>query len=439
MQRMRLAFILSVSPSPHCVGGWRDARSYRGFDWASADYWEHVARVLERGRFDMAFFADSLQLHDEYEGSAETAIRYGVMTPRMDPFAYVPLMARVTQGLGFGVTSSTSYIEPFYFARKMGTLDHLTAGRMAWNIVASYGRTEAKVFGLDGQRPHEDRYARADEFAGLCYRLWESWAPDAIVADRGSGIFADPAKVSRFQHDAEYFKSQGPLSVPRSPQGRPVIVQAGASPEGLKFAARHAEVHFAVRGSAAGMKSHMQNLERALTEVGRPRDRVKVLWSTSLFVGGTEADARRKQAEALERVPLEAGLAMLAGMLGTDLHTIPLDEPVRNIDPATIQGVRGLLTSIASDFGPDLTLRDAARHHGAGMSGLRITGDPQQVADKMEEFLESGGGDGFMLRPTTHPGSITDFVELVVPVLQTRGRVQSAYRGRTLRENLTAE
>jgi alkanesulfonate monooxygenase SsuD/methylene tetrahydromethanopterin reductase-like flavin-dependent oxidoreductase (luciferase family) len=187
------------------------------------------------------------------------------------------------------------------------------------------------------------------------------------------------------------------------------------------------------------MRQHMENLHGALDRAGRPRESVKVLWSTSMTVGETEADARRKQDEVVARVPVEAGLALLAGMLGTDLNKIPLDEPVRNIDPITIQGVRGLLTSIASDFGPDLTLRDAARHHGAGMSGLRVIGDPEQVADKLEELLESGGGHGFMLRPTTHPGSVEDFVELVVPVLQKRGRVQTAYGAGTLRDNVLRE
>lgn len=436
MKRIRLAFMLSSSPSAHSIGGWRHPRSYRGFDYADPAYWEHVARTLERGCFDMGFFADSLQLHDDYGGSPDAAIRYAIQFPRLDPMPILPLMARVTSGLGLGVTSSTSFTEPYYFARLMATLDHLSRGRMGWNIVASYGRAEARALGQEEVRGHQDRYARADEYARLCYRLWDSWEPDAIVGDRKTGIYADPAKVHRFVHDGQHFQSTGPLSVPRSPQGKPLIIQAGASPDGLAFAARHAELHFAARGSTDGMKQHLGKLNDALAAEGRAPDSVKVLWAASLFVGETDAEAAAREAAVIDGVPFEAGLALLSGQLGADLSAIPLDEPMRNFDPAKVKGIQGLMNMFARDFGPDFTLRDAARRHGAGMSNLRIMGSPETIADQMEALMDAGG-DGFMFRPNILPGSIDDFVELVVPVLQARGRVRKNYDpGMTLRQSV---
>lgn len=437
MKRMRLAFMASPSPSVHAVGGWRHSRSYRGFHWASPRYWEHVGRTLERGCFDMLFFGDTLQLHDDYSGSPDIAIRYAVQFPRLDPMPLIPIIARVTRTLGFGVTSSTGYVGPYYFSRLLGTLDHLTEGRIGWNVVASYGRAEARAMGQPDVNPHDVRYARAEEYAQLCYRLWRSWEPDAVVADRATGVYADPAKVERFEHHGAHLVSAGPLSVPRSPQGVPLIIQAGASDEGLAFAGRHAEVHFARRGSADGMRRHLAGFEAALAAAGRARDSAKVLWAAAVFVGETDAAAQALERSIVENVPLEAGLALLSGQLGIDLGRMPLDEPLRNLDPEEVKGIKGIMTMLTADFGPDLTLRDAARIHGAGISGLRIVGSPERVADRMEELMELGGGDGFMLRPSVMPGSFDDFVDLVVPVLQARGRVQQTCAGgSTLRERI---
>lgn len=438
-KRIRLAFMASQSPSVHSIGGWRHSRSYRRGSWADAEFWEHVAQVLEHGCFDMLFFGDQLQLHDDYRASAEIAIRYAVQFPRMDPMPFIPLMARATQNIGFGITSSTAYVEPYYFARQMATLDHLTKGRVGWNVVASYGRAEARALGQSDVRNHADRYAMAEEYADLCFRLWRSWEPDAIVMDRASGVYADPDKVPRFIHSGAHFSSAGPLSVPRSPQGVPLVIQAGASPEGLAFAGRHAEVHFALRGSVAGMQQHVARFTHALKDADRAPDSAKLLWGTALFVGESTADAKAKERAVVNGVPDEAGLALLSGQMGIDLSTVPLDEPIRNIDPNLIQGIQGIVTMLRADFGEDYTIRDAARFHGAGMSALRITGSAEQVADRMEELLEAGGGDGFMIRPHTLPGAYEDFVDLVVPILQARGRMQRRYAGSTLRENIMAD
>jgi FMN-dependent oxidoreductase (nitrilotriacetate monooxygenase family) len=438
-KRIRLAFMASQSPSVHSIGGWRHPRSYRRGNWWEPGFWEQVAQVLEKGCFDMLFFGDQLQLHDEFGNSPDVAIRYAVQFPRMDPMPFIPLMARATRRIGFGVTSSTAYTEPYYFARLMATLDHLSEGRVGWNIVASYGRAEARMLGRTDVRSHEDRYARAEEYAGLCYRLWRSWQADAVVMDRESGVYADPQKIEKFTHDGAHFHSQGPLSVPRSPQEVPLIIQAGASSDGLAFAGRHAEVHFAIRGSAAGMKQHAANFVKSLADAGRAPDAAKILWGTALFVAETAAEAKAKERAVVNGVPAEAGLALLSGQLGIDLSKEPLDEPIRNLDPAAVKGIQGIATVLKADFGDDYTIRDAARFHGAGMSALRISGSPEQVADRMEELLETGGGDGFMIRPHTLPGAYEDFVDLVIPVLQARGRVQRRYAGRTLRENIFSE
>jgi FMN-dependent oxidoreductase (nitrilotriacetate monooxygenase family) len=439
MKRIRLSFIASPSPSPHAVGGWRQSRSYRGLQWHDPAYWEHVARVLERGKLDMLFFADSLQLHDDFKGSTDITLRYGIQFPRLDPMPFIPLMARATRYIGFGVTSSTAYHDPYYFARLMSTLDHVTGGRLGWNIVAGYGSSEARKVGLQKVRSHDDRYRRADEYTAVCLRLWDSVRPDAILADRESGAYADPEKIEKFSHEGEYFRTQGPLAAAPSPQGHPVLIQAGASEEGLNFAAKFAEAHFAARGSVEGMRQHMGNLSTALAKTGRKESDVKVFWSAAVFVGETEEDARRKERNAMAAVPLEAGIALLSGHLGVDLSQLPLDEPIRNLDPEKIEGARGLLKMFANDFDEDFSVADAARFDGAGLSGLRVVGTARQIADRLEELIEGGGGDGFMMRPHSHPGSYEDFVDLVVPELQARGRARREYPGKTMRESLASE
>jgi FMN-dependent oxidoreductase (nitrilotriacetate monooxygenase family) len=394
---------------------------------------------LEKGCFDMLFFGDSLQLHDDFKGSSDAAIRYAIQFPRLDPMPFIPIMSQATRHIGFGVTASTGFHDPYHFARLMGTLDHVTGGRIGWNIVAGYGRAEARRIGLDQARGHDERYARAEEFTSLCRRLWQSWHADAVVADKSSGIYADPSLVRSFKHDGEFFRAEGPLSVPPSPQGQPVLIQAGASADGLAFAGRHAEAHFAVRGSVEGMRDHMAKFNKALVDAGRAPGDAKVFWSTAVFVGATEAEARQREKEVLDNVPLEAGLTLLAGHLGLDLSQFPLDEPVRNLDPERIAGAKGLFDMYAADFGPDFTLKQAAAYDGAGMSGLKLVGSPDQVADRLEELMDSGGGDGFMLRPSILPGSFEDFVQLVVPVLQRRGRMRRRYSAGTFRETLFEE
>ena len=421
---MHLATIISFSVSPHTLGQWRLPRSYRGYGFLDPDYWEHISRTLERGRFDMLFFADAYSVHDRYGGSPDAAVEKAVQYPRLDPLTLVPMLARATSHLGLAATASTTFLPPYWLARHFATLDHLTAGRVGWNVVTSYARSEARNFGLADIPDHDRRYDRADEFVELCNALWSSWDPDAVVFDRENGVYADPAKVHRIDHEGEYFSCAGPLHVPRSPQGRPLIIQAGSSPRGVAFAARHAEVHFSVARSPEAMTAHRDELDRALEREGRPPDALKVLWGILPVVGDTEVDARRKYAEIREAADLKSVLVQLSGHLNFDLSTWPTDRPLHDLDTSGIQAFAG---------SRDLTLRDVAERSQGGI-GMPVVGTAEQIADRLEALYEAARGDGFMIVTHALPGSVDEFVDLVVPELQKRGRFRTAYAETQLRE-----
>ncbi|MBL6654083.1 MAG: NtaA/DmoA family FMN-dependent monooxygenase [Reyranella sp.] len=437
-RKLHLAYILGHDPAHHVVGAWAMPQSLVGYDYARPQLWEHIGRTLERGRFDMVFFADSYNLHDVYQGRPDAAIRYAVQYPKHDPMPLVPIITRATSHIGVAVTSSTTYTHPYYLARLLATLDHLSEGRVGWNVVTSYGANEAANFGLESALTHDERYARAHEYMEVCYKLWDSWDDDAIVMDRTTGMFADPSKVRRIDHQGRYFKSRGPLTVRRSPQGRPVIIQAGASGAGLAFAATHAEVHFASRGSLAGMKEHAAKLADAARAVGRQPDAIRILWATSAIVAETEAEAIAREAAIRAAVPLEGGLALMSGHFGYDFSRLPLDEPIRNLGLEGTEGVQGNMTMLQRDYG-DISLKEAAIIYGNGIGGLRIVGDARQVADKLEEAIEVAGGAGFMFRPDALPSSIDGLVNLLVPELQARGLLRKEYGGRTLRDHIAED
>ncbi|MGE0153628.1 MAG: NtaA/DmoA family FMN-dependent monooxygenase [Reyranellaceae bacterium] len=431
--QMHLATIIAHCPAPHSIGVWRHPRSFNGFRYNKPQYWEHLARTLERGRFDMLFLADTFNLHDVYKGNPSMAIKYGLQFPRSDSSLLIPLMARVTSDLCFGLTANTSYMEPYYLARLFATLDDLTDGRIGWNVVAGFSRSEAANFGRDDVLDHKARYERAEEYMEVCNKLWNSWEPDAVVMDRDTGVFADPDKVHRINHVGKYFRCTGPLSVPRTPQGRPTIIQAGASAEGTEFAARHTEIHFAVRASVDGMKGHRARLNQALARAGRQPQDVKVLWGLTAILGEDETSARAREKAMMARVAPEAGLSLMSGHLGYDLSSLPMDKPLENI---AISGVRGILDSVIGDFGPEMTLADAGRRYGCGLAGMRIFGSPRQIADQMEAVFAEAG-DGFMMLTTDYlPGSVDEFVDLVVPELQKRGVFRTEYEPGVMRQKL---
>jgi FMN-dependent oxidoreductase (nitrilotriacetate monooxygenase family) len=427
---MHLGLLTNNSISPHSIGAWRLPRSYRGTDFTHVSYWQHIARTLERGRFDMLFLSDSSNLHDNYKNSPDAAIRYAAQFPRHDPMPLVPICAGVTNRLGIAATVSTSYTHPFTLARQFSTLDHLTDGRVGWNIVASAGHSEAANYGRNEVMRHDDRYEQADEFVELCCRLWDSWEKDAVLMDRESGVFADPSKVHRVEHLGTYFRCRGPLNVMRSPQVRPLLIQAGSSPRGLQFATKYAEVQFAARGSAEGMKQYRKKLNEAMTKQGRTPDNLKVLWGVNVIVDETMEGAKAKQDALRSMVSIEGAFALMSGHFNYDLSLLPPDKPIVSIQT---DGIQGIVDMVTQDFGRDVTLTEAARRYGSGVGIVTVSGTPSMVANELEELYEIGEGDGFMLLTQHLPGSIDDIVDLLVPELQRRGRFRKEYDSNTLR------
>jgi len=426
---MHLALIMNFSASPHTIGQWRLPRSFRGETYLDASYWERIARTLERGCFDMLFFADSYTLHDRYQDSPDAAIRYAVQYPRLDPLPLIPMLSRVAPNLGFGVTASTTFLPPYWLARNMATIDHLTDGRMGWNVVTSYSRSEAQNFGMDDIPEHDLRYDIADEYMDVCNKLWASWEEDAIVMDREAGIYADPKKVHRINHEGKYFRSRGPLCVPRPPQGRPVIIQAGSSPRGLKFAAQHADVIFAVPNSSGGAANHRKAINAALKEAGRSRDDVKVIWGITPVTGESEAEVKAKREAIQANIHPEAALVLLSGHLNYDLSTWPKDRPLSELEVSGVQ---------AFARGQNYTAEEYARRMAEG-SGNLMDGTAAQIVDRMEALYEQTEGDGFMIVTHALPSSVDDFVDLVVPELQRRGHFRKRYGARILRDRFFNE
>jgi len=428
--QMHLALIINNGVSPHSIGAWRLPHSYRGFDFAQPQYWQHIARTLERGRFDLLFFSDSNNLHDNYKNSPDGAIRYAAQFPRHDPMPLVPICGGVTEHLGIGVTVSTAYSHPVSLARHFATLDHLTEGRVGWNIVASGGRSEAENFGREAVMDHDERYEYADEFVELCGKLWSSWEPGSVLMNRESGEYADPNMVHRVEHVGKYFRCRGPLNVTPSPQGGPLLIQAGASTRGLEFAVKHAEVQFAIRGSADGMKQHRRALNDALRLQGRSPGDLKVLWGVNVIVDETLEGANAKNEALMSVVSSEGALALMSGHFNFDLSQLPPDEPIKDLQT---DGIQGVIDMVLKDFGDKVTLREAARRYGTSVGAMTIAGTPTSVADRLEELYDIAEGDGFMLMTQSLPTSITDLVDLLVPELQRRGRFRTEYDSDTLR------
>lgn len=442
-KKMHFAVILLHCPMHHSVGSWRLPRSLVGYHYARPPFWQDVARILERGKFDMLFLADGIGVSDRYGHSIDTTIRYGVQCPTHDAAPLIPLMATVTSRLGLAVTISTAYLPPLYLARQLATLDHLSEGRVGWNVVTTPLEHEMEVYS------HDERYDRADEYLAVCNKLWSSWESDAVIMDRESGVFADPAKVHSINHEGKYFTVKGPLQVAPSPQGRPLIIQAGQSERGLEFAAKHAEAVFAVHQTPAAMKRVYDDLKTRAQRYGRDPNELKVLWGLMPIVGETEDAAKAKERALIEAVPPLGGITQLSTHIGYDLSRVPLDATLEEFAAENGQGllqmlsqglgIQGLATMLkAENLGRSVTVGEAAQFYGSGI-GPKIVGTPLQVANQLEDIFDEVGGDGFMLITHYLPGCLEEFVELVVPILQQRGRFRKDYQGTTLREHFREE
>lgn len=392
--------------------------------------WLELAQILERGRFDALFLADVTGIYDVYKGGPETALREAVQVPANDPMLLLPALATVTEHLGLAFTSSVYQAHPFTFARQLSTLDHLTGGRAAWNIVSSYLPNSSANLGLDALPAHDDRYDRADEYLEVCYKLWEgSWEDDAVVVDREAGVYTDPAKVHRIDHHGTHFDVAGPHLCEPSPQRTPLLFQAGSSERGREFCARHAECAFIVASRKGAAKLTADVRARAERYGRRPGD-IRFFQGLTPVVGGTEAEARAKADDLIEQISPEAGLVHMAGNFGVDLGTLDLDQPLESFE---FEGVQGLIKSLVDSAPPGTrTLADLARRN---MAGQFAVGSPEQIADYMASFFEVGV-DGFNLVYTTTPGTFIDFIDAVVPILQERGLVQTEYAPGPLRQKL---
>lgn len=417
-------------------GLWRHPRD-ESRRYLDIDYWIQVAETLERGKVDAVFFADVLGIYDVYGGTSDAAVRGGIQFPVNDPLQLVPAMAAATKHLGFGVTASVSFEHPYPFARRMSTLDHLTRGRIAWNIVTSYLNSGALNLGVSAQEAHDRRYDIAEEYLEVCYKLWErSWDDGAVVADAASGIYTDPAGVRPIAHSGEFFTVPGiHLSEP-SPQRTPFLFQAGASPRGMAFAARHAEAIFVAAPSKTVLAGQVAALDAALESAGRGSDGVRVINQQTVVVAETDAEAHRLFEGYLEVADAVGALTLMSGWTGIDFSLLAADSTLEDQDSDAIRSVVKAFT--ASDPGRKWTIREIAEYARIGGDGPVIVGSAATVADALESWIDETGVGGFNLAATAVPESWEQITGLLIPELQRRGRYKKEYAPGTLREKLSS-
>ena len=435
-RQMSLVGFMQAGNSSVYAGSWRHPATEHGF--LDASYYEKLGRTLEEGCFDLMFFDDRLAMPGIYDGSVAEAVRRGARPVKLDLSIVLGIVAAATRSIGLGATYSTTYSSPFHIARTFATLDHLSGGRAAWNVVTSVNDGEAQNFGIEHHLGHDERYDRADEFLEATTGLWDTWEDDALVLDRAAGVFADPGKVHELNHSGEWFTVRGPLTVPRGPQGRPVLLQAGSSGRGRDFAARWAELIFTGDPGIEVARSHYRDQKARIAELGRDPDAVKMLPMAYAVVGESKAHAEeREQLFLNDLVHPMASLTLLSELMNHDFSGLALDAPITDELIESVSGIRGLVQNIRSHIGGDtVTLADLAGHRATLLQGPRFVGTGPEVADQMEAWFDGGACDGFVLAATHCPGAYEDVVRLVVPELQRRGVFRDRYTGRTLRDHL---
>jgi alkanesulfonate monooxygenase len=419
----------------NCVGHinhglWAHPRD-RSQDYTRLDYWTSLARTLEGGLFDAVFIADIVGVYDVYQDSIDLTARESIQLPVNEPTLLVPAMAAVTRNLGFGVTVNTSVEHPYTFARRFSTLDHLTQGRVGWNIVTGYLDSAARAVGQDAMSEHDTRYDRADDYLDLCTKLWEtSWDDDAVRRDRAARVYADPAKIHAIRHEGPYYQSSGYHLAEPSPQRTPVLFQAGTSGRGKVFAAEHAECVFISAPDKATARATARSLRAAVVAAGRREDDIKILVGISVVTGATAAEAEARLSDYLAYASPEAGLAHFAAGSGIDFSRYGLDEAIPYGPTNAIQST----TQIARQRG--FTKRQLLEQLRLGGRYPLVTGDGPAVAAELESWMVEGEIDGFNLTRTVVPECWEDFVAFVVPALQERGIHKTAYREGALRHKL---
>jgi len=423
MQKRPLSlFAFDVAAPAHLTAGsWRNEGD-QGHRYTDLNYWTETARLLESAGFDGIFFADTVGYHDVYEGKPDEALRDAAQFPVNDPMLMISAMAAATKHLTFGVTCSLTYEQPYLLARRFSTLDHLTRGRIGWNIVTSYSESAARNLGHGKQLDHDERYEVAEEYMDVVYKLWESsWEADAVVRDTENGTYIEPSKVHPIEHSGQYFSVQGfPLCEP-SPQRTPVLFQAGASSRGMAFAGKHAEAVFINTVSVEQARRSVEKIRQATAEAGRDPQDVKVIVLLTVIVAPTDEEARNKHERYLQNVTVEGALARFGGWTGVDLSSYDPDTPLKSIQTKGVQSVVDMFSKTDPDR--DWTPRDIARFLGIGGTGSTIIGSPATVASELKRWRDEAGVDGINLSYTTKPGGWEQFIELALPELRRQGLV----------------
>ena len=423
------AFVMNTTG--HIIQGtWRRPTA-RQADFNSLDHWVGLAKTLERGRFDAIFFADVVGLYAPYRGDERKYVETGLQVPSNDPSVLASAIAYATEHLGIAFTASILQEHPFNFARRISTLDHASKGRIAWNIVTNYLPNASRNFGLEGLTKHDERYAWADEYVDVTYKLWEgSWEEDALVQDRETGVHADYDKIHRINHEGPRYRVEGPHLVSPSPQRTPLLFQAGASEAGRTFAAKNAEAVFIQAPTVAAAARDTADIRARAVRHGRdPRD-IKFFQGMHFVIGSTEEEARRKGEELDEWIDFDGQLSHMSGAVGIDFGHEDLDRPVGELRTEGVQSIVGWISDLVTDREP--TLRDVA--HYTAHNG-RITGTPEQIADRLAEW-RAAGIDGLNVVNAEIPGSYEEIVDHLLPVLRERGLAQREYAEGTLRQKL---
>jgi FMN-dependent oxidoreductase (nitrilotriacetate monooxygenase family) len=413
----------------HHIAAWRDPK-VNAFDRQSFAHFVQIAQTAERGLFDLVFTADTFAMF----GPDDPAIwSRTTRMSRHEPLTLLSALAAVTKNIGLVATASTSFYQPMHIARLFASIDQISGGRGGWNLVTSSSETEAASFGV--KLPDEkERYRRATEFAAVVKGLWDSWDEDAVIGDKKTGLFMRPDGVHLLNHAGEYYNVRGPLTLPRSPQGRPVIVQAGQSNEGRTLASAVADIVFSVEQNIDSAKAYYDDIKRRAVVSGRAADDVKVLPGCCVVTGRTRAEAEDKYERLQQLIPEDLGLRMLSGAIGVDLMKYDIDGPLPDFDIERNVGHRKVIADFAKRG--NRTIREVYQHLGGMRSHRVVIGTPTEVADDLENWFKSGACDGFNIMPVTFPEGLDDFVDLVTPELQRRGLFRTSYESSTLRGNL---
>jgi len=416
----------------HHVASWRHPESKTN-EILSFELYRKLAQTAERGKFDMIFFADGYAVHDRDGAGIEQTVNV-----RPDPLTLLSALAVVTNHIGLTATASTTYNEPFHLARKFATIDHLSRGRAAWNVVTSSSEAEALNFSKDHHLEHSVRYERAEEFVEVVKKLWDSWEDDALLIDRETGRFADPTRVHDLNHKGKWFSIKGPLNISRPVQGHPVIIQAGSSESGKELAAKTAEVIFTAWQTLDEAQNFYQDVKGRLTKYGRSAESLKIMPGVFPVIGRTAKEAEEKKQYLVELIPEKVGVGLLSALISYDLSNYPVDEPLPELPD--IEDINGAKTrfQLVKDLGDreNLTIRQLYQRVAGARGHREIKGTPIEIADQLQEWFEHGAADGFNIMPPYLPGGLDDFVDLVIPELQNRGLFREEYSGHTLRDHL---